>query len=96
MTEENLTPEERGMKKFQVMVRPAKGGGIEKAIFIDGQMLDWQVDLMSYAESMKMGPEYVVEVQKSIAKHFIEAVSDTLGRKVTIDDIKKATETGWI
>jgi len=96
MTDNNLTPKEKGMKKFQVMVRPAKGGGIEKAVFIDDQMLDWQVDLMSYAEAMKMGPEYVVEVQKSIAKHFIEAVSDTLGRKVTIDEIKKATKTGWI
>lgn len=96
MSEENLTPEEHGLRRFEVMVRPAKGGGLEKCVFIDGEMLDWQVDLNAYMEAVKMGPAFMLEVQKSIAEHFVEAVSDTLGRKVTVEDIKTATKTGWI
>jgi hypothetical protein len=50
----------------------------------------------SYIEAMKMGPHFRREIQKSIEEHFIEAVSDTLGRKVTMEEIKQAIQTGWI
>lgn len=83
-------------KKFEVKIRTAQGGGVEKAIFIDGELLDWQVDLNSFVEAMKMGPMYVKEMQKDIEKHFVESVSDFVGRKVTSDDIKKAIKDGYI
>jgi hypothetical protein len=94
MSEEILPPENK--KKFEVKMRPAQGGGIEKAIFIDGELLDWSVDMNSYFEAMKMGPQFRREIQKSIEKHFIESVSEVLGRHVTMDDIKTAISTGWI
>jgi hypothetical protein len=90
------TPEELGKKRFEVKIRPAKGGGFEKAIFIDNELLDWQIDLNSYFEAMKMGPQYHREIQRSIEMHFIESVSEVLGRKVTMDEIKNAINTGWI
>lgn len=77
-------------------MRAAKGGGIEKAIFIDDVLLDWQIDMNSYMDAMKMGPQYRREIQRSIEEHFTEAVSDTLGRKITIEEIKQAIQTGWI
>ena len=77
-------------------MRPAKGGGIEKAIFIDGELLDWQIDMNSYLDAMKMGPMYRREIQRSIEEHFIEAVSETLSRKVTMEEIKVAIKDGWI
>jgi len=77
-------------------MRPAKGGGIEKAIFIDGELLDWQIDMNSYMDAMQMGPMYRREIQRNIEEHFIEAVSDTLGRKVTMEEIKVAIKDGWI
>lgn len=77
-------------------MRPANGGGIEKAIFIDNEIMDWQIDLNSYMEAVKMGPMYRREIQRSIEEHFIESVSDTLGRKVTMEEIKVAIKTGWI
>jgi hypothetical protein len=99
MSEDNIikfpTPP-AGKKRFEVKMRPAKGGGIEKAIFIDDEMLDWQVDLNSYMDAMKMGPHFRREIQRDIEKHFIESVSDFLGRKVTIEEIKEAIKTGWI
>lgn len=96
MTGPILGPQELGMKRFEVKMRPAKGGGIEKAIFIDGELLDWQIDLMSFAEACKMGPAFKLEAQKNIAEHFVESVSDVLGRKVTLEEIKTAIKTGWI
>ena len=83
-------------KRFEVKMRPAKGGGVEKAIFIDEELLDWQIDMNSYMEALKMGPKYYREIQRSIEEHFIEAVSDTLSRKVTMEEIKEAIKTGWI
>jgi len=83
-------------KKFEVKMRPAKGGGIEKAIFIGGELLDWQVDVNSLVEAMGMGPMYYRSVQKDIEKHFVESVSDFIGRKVTAEDIKKAIKDGYI
>ena len=65
-------------------------------MFIGGELLDWQIDLNSYVDAMKMGPAFRRAVQKDIEKHFTEAVSDTLGRKVTIEQIKNAITTGWI
>lgn len=96
MTEAQLTPEEMGLKRFEVKMRAAKGGGVEKAIFINGELLDWQIDLMSFAEACKMGPSFKAEAQKDIAKHFIDSVSDVLGRHVTLEQIKTAIKTGWI
>jgi hypothetical protein len=83
-------------KTFQVMMRPGKNGVLEKAIFIDGELLDWAVDMTSLADAMHMGPKFFAAAQKDIAKHFIESVSEVLDRKVTIEDIKQATKTGWI
>jgi hypothetical protein len=85
-----------GRKSFEVKIRPAKGGGIEKAIFIGGELLDWQVDINSLVEAMRMGPMYMKAVQKDIEKHFVESVSDFVGRKVSADDIKKAIKDGYI
>jgi hypothetical protein len=98
MSEETTLPPipPEGKKKFEVKMRAAQGGGIEKAIFIDGELLDWQIDMNSYIDAMKMGPMYRREIQKSIEEHFIESVSDTLGRKVTMQDIKNAIKDGWI
>ena len=84
------------MKTFEVKVRKRSDGTIEKAIFIDGEVIDWSVDISSLMEAYRMGPKYAIVAQKDIAKHFVESVSEVLGRKVTTQDIKKATTTGWI
>jgi hypothetical protein len=47
-------------------------------------------------EAYKLGPHFVREVQKDIEKHFSESVSDFIGRKVTTEDIQRATKLGWI
>jgi hypothetical protein len=83
-------------KKFEVKMKSDGAGGLEKAIFIDGEKLDWAVDMNSFAEAMQMGPQYMQEIKRSIEAHFIESVSDFLSRKVTMEEILTAIKTGWI
>jgi hypothetical protein len=82
-------------KRFEVKTR-MRNGGVENAIFIDGEMLDWSIDLSSLEEARKMGKEYFFAAQRDIEKHFLESVQDFLGREVTTTDIQEATKTGWI
>ncbi len=84
------------MLRFEVKIRKREDDTIEKAIFIDEELLDWAIDISSLMEAKRMGPQFFKEAQKDIEKHFIESVSDTIGRKVTVQEIKKATVTGWI
>lgn len=94
--ESELPEPPEGKKRFEVKMRRGDNGTIEKAIFIDDELLDWSIDMSSYMEAMKMGPMYRREIQKNIEEHFIESVSDFLGRKVTMQEIKEAIKTGWI
>lgn len=90
------TPPWEGAKSFEVKMCKHANGSIEKAIFIDGEMLDWSIDIGAYMEAVKMGLMYQREAQKDIERHFVASVSDFLNRKVTVEEIKKATKTGWI
>jgi hypothetical protein len=83
-------------RRFEVMMRRHPNGSIEKAVFIGGEMLDYSIDVQSYLEACKMGPHFKIAVQRDIEKHFTESVSEFLGRRVTLDDIKEAIKTGWI
>ncbi len=83
-------------KRFEVMFRQHDDGWQEKAVFIDGERLDYSIDISAYREASKMGLFMKHAVQKDIEKHFTECVSETLGRRVTLDDIKEAIKTGWI
>ena len=96
--EPNIPLREDGTPKvrFQAGVRPGPNGRVEKAIFINGEKLDWSVDYNAFAEAKKMGPMYVQEMQKDIIRHYIASVSEVLGRHVTIEEIKSAITTGWI
>lgn len=90
------SPQELGRKRFQVKMRQGNNGSIKKAIFIDGELLDWSVDVSSLIEAFKMGPDIFRAAQLDIEKHFVASVSEVVGRHVTSDEIKTAIKTGWI
>lgn len=86
-------------KSFEVKMRPLGStpqDGIEKAVFVDGQKLDFKIDVIRFLEAKKAGPHYMRQIQKEIEENFIKSVSDALGRRVTVEEIKVATATGWI
>lgn len=86
--------------KFEVKMRvlgpDPKKDGVEKAVFIDDKKLDFKIDVFRFLESKYKGLSYMIQEQKKIEKEFIKSVSDFLGRKVTIEEIKKAILEGWI
>lgn len=83
-------------KRFEVKFYQHPDGYQEKDVFIDGKKMDYSIDISSYREASKMGLMYKHAVQKDIEKHFTECVSEVLGRRVTLNDIKEAIKTGWI
>jgi hypothetical protein len=91
-----LLPDGKPKLRFEVKMRRDPSKGIQKAVFIDGELLDWEVDAQSLMEAMKMGPTYYRAVQRDIERHYVESVSEFIGRRVTADDIKEAIKTGWI
>lgn len=94
-------PDGTRMSIFQVRMRQVKNGTIEKSIFIDGELLDWAIDVTSFLEAQAMAikmrnPSILLHVKQDIERHFTEAVSETLGRPVTSTDIQIAIKSGWI
>lgn len=95
-------PDGRGGFKhsFRVMMRPLgpdpSKDGVEKAVFVGGKKLDFSIDVVRFLEARQKGPRYLIEEQRRIERTFVEAVSDALGRKVTAEEIKRASAEGWI
>ena len=87
-------------KKFQVMMRTLGPNpildGVEKAVFIDGKKIDFKIDVNRFLEAKKNGGNSLFREQKRIEGQFVKAVSDVLGRKVLVEEIKRATLEGWI
>ena len=81
--------------RFEVKMRGNKGN-VEKAIFIDGELLDWSIDIGSLMEAQRMGPQYFAAAQKDIERHFVASVSEVIGQQLTVADIQRAIATGWI
>lgn len=109
MEEENKIPifrelppiDKKGIPKLKFEVKMRALGsdpkdGIEKAVFINDQMLDFKIDVFRFLDAKFKGINYVIEEQKRIEKEFVKSVSNFLGRKVTIQEIKQAILEGWI
>ena len=96
MDEVELIMRANGKKRFEVAVKVHPDGSIEKGVFIDGEHLDYSIDITAYKQACKMGIHYKKAVQEDIVKHFTASVSDVVGRRVTVEDLIEAHKTGWI
>lgn len=96
------------MSKEQVTfeIRPIFDGcgHVSRGIYIDGEHFDWGVDEENFKEAQetarKLGGQtgalYMKSVQESIQRHFMESISEFLGRPVSAEEINKAQQTGLI
>lgn len=86
--------------KFEVKMRALgpnpQQDGVEKAVFINGKKLDFKIDVLRFLEAKQKGINYLIQEQQKIEKEFTKSVSEAIGRRVTTEDIKKATIEGWI
>jgi hypothetical protein len=79
-----------------------------KGIFIDDKYFDWGVDEGNLKEareraaklskdiSPQAGNAYLQSIKDSIQKHFLESLSEFMGRIVTESEVNEATKTGFI
>lgn len=85
--------------KFEVKMRflgSDPKDGVEKAVFIDNKILDFKIDVFRFLDAKSKGYNFLIQEQKKIESEFVKIVSNFLGRKVTIEDIKKSILEGWI
>ena len=92
------TPQEQPAKKrFVVKIHFDQMQGIHRRdVFIDDELFEYEIDQESLLQAKKMGPGYLIAARRDIERHFLESLSDFIGRKVTEDDVKEAIQTGWI
>lgn len=67
-----------------------------KGIFIDGELFDWGINEENFKDAIAMGPEYFRLLQADIEHHFLDSISEFMGRRVTQQEINEATTSGWI
>jgi len=91
-----MSEEINAKKKFETRIVMHPNGSLERKIYVDGELFDWSVDVSSFLEAKKMGPMYMKAVQDDIARHFVNSLSEFLGRKVTPQEVTEASKTGWI
>lgn len=73
------------------------GQFVKEGIFVDGELFDWEVDQQEVEEAMRtMGPEYHRAIMNDIFSHFMNSLSEFMGRKVTPEEVNEARKTGWI
>lgn len=85
-----------GKKKFEVKFKKDDNGKVVKAVFIDNELLDYSVDVEALKKISALGTEYKKAALLDIEKHFVECVSEVIGRKATNEEVEKAFRTGWI
>jgi hypothetical protein len=91
-----MSHEETPKKKFEVRFEQHPDGSIEKQIYIDGELFDYSIDISSFQEAVRMGPAFAKAAKEDIARHFVQCLSEFLGRHVTVEEIIQAQKTGWI
>ena len=101
MTEKNKqmetnNPIPEGKKKFEIKMYMAEKGNLKQGIFIDGELLDWSVDVHDLLEAKKMGGKFAKSLEIDIVRHFLQSISEFLGRKISVDEMNEARKNGYI
>ena len=79
------------------MHRVLPNGKKENALFIDNEQFEWSVDEASVAKVAATGDEFMMNaIKKDIEQHFLDSLSEFVGRKITFKEVKEAEKTGWI
>lgn len=71
-------------------------GKVRKDIYIDEKLFEWEMDPNSLQKAREMGPAYYLMAQKDVQKHFMDSLSEFLGRKISQKDIIRAIQKGVI
>lgn len=86
----------RDKKKFESKITKDRYGKTVKGLFVDGELLDYSVDVEALKKISALGPEYRKLALEDIERHFCECLSEFVGRHLTKKEIETAFKTGWI
>ena len=69
------------------------------ALYIGGDLFDWGIDMKSMQEAILFARDNETmkkALHGDVQNHFLECLSEGLRHKVTIKDVNKAIELGYI
>lgn len=85
-----------GKLSFEVKVYKDDKGNLKQGVFIGGELLDWSIEVGDLLEARKMGPQYAKSLQIDIVRHFLQAASEFVGRKLSVEELNEARKNGYI
>lgn len=91
-----IGPDGKPKKRFFVKTEMTTNSFFQKNIYIDGELFDWSIDEEAYHWAETQGLQTLMAVQKDICKHFLDCLSEVVGRKIGIEDLQEAQKSGWI
>lgn len=80
-------------KKFEVRINHENG---IKRIFIDEELFDWNLNQDDLRRARNMGLEYYKAAIIDVQRHFLDSLSEFMGRQITQEEFANATMSGWI
>lgn len=96
-TTETTPAPERKKQRFVVKPHFDPSSGVHRQdLFIDDKLFPYEIDQASLMRAKEMGPSYFAIIQKEIMTHFVDSLSNFMGRKVSMEEVVKATKEGWI
>ena len=66
---------------------------------VDDEVFDWGMDPSSVENAKHMQrnhPQFVETLMKTVTDHFLDCLSDFVGKKVTLEEFNKAVERGYL
>jgi ornithine carbamoyltransferase len=92
-----MSEKEVKKKRFVVKQHFDESAGIHrKDVFIDDQLFEYEIDQESLRKAKEMGPKFYLMACQDIQTHFLQCLSEFMGREVTQEEVMTATRTGWI
>lgn len=88
------------MKKLQIIKAICEETKKEiNVLTVDGEVFDWGMEPESVLNAQDMQrnhPQFIETIMKTVTEHFIECLSDFLGRKISLRDFNDAVERGYL
>jgi len=84
--------------KFRLILKIKKHEN-QNVICVDDNVFDWDVGEQELIEAIKFAENDVNlkdQILKSLRKHFLDSLSEVIGRNITIKELNLALQNGFI
>jgi hypothetical protein len=92
----NGKPKKRFEVRAKMTTGELPGPHFQKDIYIDGICFDWSINEEDYHWAEQQGPAVLMAVQQDITRHFLNSLTEFVGKSITVKELDEAVKTGWI